>query len=184
MRRQLILLCCATMLLASCATPPQPASGSATRIGLHLAPADLGAEITLQQHLTVERNGKTDELDTALEVDASELNLVGMALGQRVLTLHYDGKDLTTWRHVLLPAQVRSEDILEDIQLTLWPVDAISKALPPGWRIEDHELQRALFKDDQLICTIQYSTMPRWGGTATLENLRFHYRITIQSKLN
>ena len=167
------------ILLAACVTPPP-----AARIGLELSPADLGEEIAVQQHLTIERNGKTDQLDAALEVDANQLQLVGLAFGQRVLTLQYDGKKMTTWRHFMLPQQVRVEDILEDMQLTLWPVESIRAALPPGWTIQDDGLQRFIFLNDRLICAIQYSVMPRWSGTVKLENFRYHYTITIQSLEN
>lgn len=170
----------ALFLLTSCATPPL----ANARLGLQLAPADLGEDIALQQHLTIERNGKTNQLDSALEVDATHLQLVGLAFGQRVLSLQYDGKTMTEWRHVMLPAQVRAQDILEDLQLTLWPIAAIQKALPAGWRIEDRDLQRDLYLGDQLICEIHYSAMPRWSGTVQLENLRYHYTITIQSQQN
>jgi len=183
---KIVTLGVVTLLLVSCTTTPHVGESPAqsSRLGLRLAPADLGAEIALQQHLTVERHGRTDQLDVALEVDATDLNLVGLALGQRVLTMHYDGKELTSWRHVMLPSQVKAEDVLEDLQLTFWPVDAIRRALPSGWRIEDNDLQRALYKDDELICLIHYSTMPRWSGTVQLENLRFKYAITIQIQSN
>lgn len=168
------------VLMAGCVTRPlEPA-----RLNLQLTPAELGESIALQQHLTVERNGKIDELDAALEIDDSHLQLVGLALGQRVLSLSYDGKKLTSWRHFMLPKQVRAEDILEDIQLTLWPSDSIRKALPPGWRIEDSELQRTLYMGDNLIYQINYSSMPRWSGTVKLENLRYHYSLIIQSVPN
>jgi len=166
------------LLLVSCATPPVPAP---SRLGLQLAPAELGQEISLQQHLTIERNGKTDQLDAALEVDANQLQLVGLAFGQRVLSLQYDGKTLHSWRHFMLPEQVHAEDILEDMQLTLWPLESIRKALPAGWTIQDKDLQRSLYMGQQLICEIHYSAMPRWSGTVTLHNLRYHYTITIQS---
>jgi len=180
MYASLIRLLCITLLLASCATAPPPPA----RLGLQLAPAELGEEISLQQHLTIERDGKTDQLDAALEVDANALQLVGLAFGQRVLSLQYDGKKMATWRHFMLPEQVRAEDILEDIQLTLWPIEAIRKALPPGWHIDDVGLQRSLYMGDKLICAIRYSAMPRWSGTVTLENFRYHYTITIQSQSN
>jgi hypothetical protein len=164
-------------LLAGCATaPPAPA-----RLGLKLAPAALGESIALQQHLKVERDGRTDELDAALEVDAQHIELVGLAFGQRVLSLHHDGRELISWRHVMLPAQVRAEDVLEDMQLTLWPAAAIAAALPPGWRIVDDGLHRVLYLGDTVVTTITYSSMPRWSGTVVLENLRYHYRLTIQS---
>ena len=151
------------------------------RIGLKLPPAALGSSISLQQHLSVERGDRIDELDAALEVDPQGLNLVGLALGQRVLTLHYDGERLQSSRHSMLPAQLRDEDVLEDLQLTLWPVDAIRSALPPRWRIEESGRRRTIFIDDMPVMVIDYSGQPRWIGKIELSNLRYHYRLTIQS---
>lgn len=165
-------------LIGGCATPPAPPSA---RLGLTLAPATLGASISVQQHLTVERDGRIDALDTALEVDAQRLDLVGLAFGQRVLTLHYDGQTLQSSRHPMLPSQVRAEDVLEDLQLTLWPVEAIRSALPAGWRIEESGLRRTLFAGDVPMMVIVYSGWPRWSGKVELSNLRYRYRLTIQS---
>jgi hypothetical protein len=151
------------------------------RLGLKLPPAALGSSISLQQHLIVERGGRIDELDAALEVDPQSLDLVGLAFGQRVLTLHYDGETLQSWRHSMLPTQLRDEDVLEDLQLTLWPVDAIRSALPPPWRIEESGQRRTLFVDDIPVMVIDYSGQPRWIGKIELSNLRYHYRLTIQS---
>jgi hypothetical protein len=163
--------------LAGCASAPP----TNAQLGLKLAPASLGAAISIQQHLKVERQGRIDELDAALEVDATHLDLVGLAFGQRVLSLHYDGVKLTSWRHLMLPAQVRAEDVLDDLQLTLWPREAIASALPAGWRVEDEGLRRTIYMDQAVVTTIDYSAMPRWSGTVVLENLRYHYRLTIQS---
>ncbi|MFZ6758552.1 DUF3261 domain-containing protein [Undibacterium sp. Ji50W] len=166
-------------ILSGCATAP-PASNQA-RLGLKLPPASLGENFSVQQHLKVERNGRIDELDAALEVDGGQLELVGLAFGQRVLSLSYDGKELKSWRHMMLPAQVKAEDVLEDMQLSLWPVQAIAQALPAGWRIEERGLRRLLYLENELVASIDYSRMPRWSGTVVLNNLRYHYRLTIQS---
>lgn len=167
------------VLMAGCAST-QPAAPQ-QRLGLKLSPASLGATISLQQHLTVERNGRTDQLDAALEIDPQQLNMVGLALGQRVLTLHYDGKNLESWRHPMLPAQVRAEDVLEDTQLTLWPVEAIRQALPDGWKIEQQGLRRTLLLHDVPVTVIIYGNASPWGGKVELTNLRYHYRLTIES---
>lgn len=163
--------------LAGCASPPPPA----TTLGLKLSPASLGQPLSVQQHLTVERNGSRNELDTALEVDDHHLELVGMVLGQRVLRLHFDGKTIESWRHLLLPSQVQADNVLDDLQLTLWPVAAIRPALPPGWRLEEQGLRRSLYLDDKLVATIEYDEQLRWNGTAVLNNVRYNYRLTIQS---
>jgi hypothetical protein len=150
-------------------------------LGLKLAPATLGRSLSLQQHLTVERQGRIDELDAALEVDAERLDLVGLALGQRILALHYDGRSLQSWRHPLVPEQLRGEDVLEDLQLTLWPIEVIRNALPAGWSIEENDRRRTLRLLDQAVLVIDYSDEPRWRGKIELTNLRYQYRLTIQS---
>lgn len=168
---------CAAILLTACATqPPTPA-----RLGLRLAPASLGETISVQQQLTVERAGSTNDLVAALEVDPERVSLVGLALGLRVLSLEFDGVELTEWRHPMLPSQVRAADVLEDLQLTLWPLAAIARALPPGWTIKDQGLRRTLRRDGEVVATIAYSGMPRWQGTAVLDNVRYKYRLTVVS---
>lgn len=163
-------------LLAGCATTPPPQA----RLGLKLPPAALGASISVQQHLKVERAGRTDDLDVALQVEPDAIDVVGLAFGQRVLTMRYDGKELTSWRHMMLPSQVRPEDVLEDMQLTLWPAESIATALPAGWRVAEQGATRTLYLENEPIMRIVYSGTPRWSGTVVLENLRYHYKLTIQ----
>ncbi|HSE84720.1 MAG TPA: DUF3261 domain-containing protein [Candidatus Binatia bacterium] len=168
------------LIFGGCALPVhQPA-----RLGLKLAPSALGESISLQQHLTVERNGRSDELEALLEVDPRRLDLVGLALGQRVLTLHYDGQILKAWRHAMFPAAVRDEDILEDLQLILWPAEAVRQALPAGWRVEEKGLRRTLLIGEMPVTVIHYSGQPRWSGKVELSNLSYQYRLIIQSVSN
>jgi hypothetical protein len=174
------LIALGSLIFAACTVSAyQPA-----RLGLKLAPSALGESISLQQHLTVERNGRVDELEAVLEVDSQRLDLVGLVLGQRVLTLHYDGQILHTWWHPLFPPEVRDEDILEDLQLILWPVDAVRQALPGGWRIEENGARRTLLIGEMPVTVINYSGVPRWNGKIELSNLRYRYRLIIQSVSN
>ena len=163
-------------LMAGCATAPPPQA----RLGLKLPPAALGTSISVQQHLKVERAGRTDDLDVALQVEPDAIDVVGLAFGQRVLTMRYDGKELTSWRHMMLPSQVRPEDVLEDMQLTLWPAESIATALPAGWRIAEQGVTRTLYLENEPIMRIVYSGTPRWSGTVVLENLRYRYKLTIE----
>ena len=137
--------------------------------------------IEVQQHMRVDREGSIDELDLALEVDPAHVELVCLAFGQRVLSLNYDGKQITSWRHIMLPRQVKAEDVLEDMQLTLWPLEAIRQALPPGWQIEDRDLRRILTAGDEVVTEISYTSMPPWSGSVKLENHRLHYTLTVQT---
>ena len=180
LKARLALCVAALALVAGCASaPPAPA-----RLGLKLPPAALGQSISVQQHLKVERAGRIDDMDVALQVEPEAIDMVGLAFGQRVLTVRYDGKEVKEWRHAMLPRQVRAEDVLEDMQLTLWPVEAVARALPPGWRIAEEGrgsgLLRTLYLNDAPIMRIAYSGSPRWSGTVVLDNLRYKYRLTIQ----
>ena len=105
---------CAMGFMGCAEMAPKPA-----RLGLKLAPSALEASISLHQQLVVERQGRIDTLDAALEVDGHRLALVGLSLGQRVFSLSYDGQELQSWRHPLLPNELREKDVLEDLQLTL-----------------------------------------------------------------
>lgn len=161
----------------SCASPALKTE----RLALRLSPAALGAAISVQQRLSFEGGGHSGVLDAALEVDAEQLRFVGITLGQRVLALQFDGKTLQSWRHPALAEQLRDEDVLDDLQLTLWPAQAIRQALPAGWRIEDSGLRRAVSAAGVPVALIEYSGEPRWLGKIELSNLRYGYRLTIQS---
>lgn len=177
--RNIFICACLALTLAGC-HPVQQVLRPA-RLGLQLAPAALGASISLQQRLSVERDGRVDYLEGALEVDERHVSMIGLALGQRVMSLEFDGSQLKSWRHALLPEQVRAEEVLEDIQLTYWPVTAVRAALPAGWRVEETGMRRTLWSDEAKVMVIDYSGVPRWNGKVTLTNLRYHYQLTIQS---
>jgi hypothetical protein len=175
-RRLAALGLCALSFMGCAAALSPPA-----RLGLKLAPAALEASISLQQRLVVERQGRIDTVDAALEVDAERLDLVGLTLGQRVFALHYDGRELQSWRHPSMPPGLRGEDVLEDLQLTLWPASAIKQALPAGWRIEEMDRRRTLWLDETPVMMIDYSGEPRWLGRIAINNLRYQYRLIIFS---
>jgi len=172
---------CAVLIGCSSLTAPATPTPQPARIGLKLTPATFGETISVQQHLTIECAGHINQIDAALEIDPHHLELVGIAMGQRVMTLHYDGNSLESWRHPLLPQQLRGEDVLEDVQLTLWPTAAIRQALPAGWQVKDNHKCRVVLFDEMPIIVIDYSRKKRWLGKVVLTNLRYHYRLIIQS---
>jgi hypothetical protein len=174
-RLKFAILLVAAGLLAACGSEPPPSA----RLGLKLAPAALGATISVEQHLKVERGSRIDEIDAVLEVDPARMTLVGVALGQRIFTLAYDGKELTSWRHLMLPKALRTEDVLDDLQLTLWPREVVAAALPPGWEVSEEGQVRKLLLDGQLVATITYGAPLRWAGTVVLDNHRYKYRLTV-----
>lgn len=164
-----------TCLLLACKQVPQIVPR------LQLSPASLGQPLSLQQQIEVTGANQYHSLDAVLEVDAQRLTVVGMALGQRVLTLQFDGQQLQEQRHPLLPAQVQGAEILSDLQLALWPADAIRPQLPDGWHLDDSASQRVLYQGNQRITEIDYTAQPAWLGLIEIRNLRYEYRLTIRS---
>jgi hypothetical protein len=158
------------------APPDQPG-----RLRLALSPASFGRTLSLQQQVHVETAGRTVDFDAALDIAPDSLTLVGMALGQRMLTLRYDGVRLDEKRNPRLPRDVRGADILTDVQMALWPADAVRAALPDGWAIVDSDTLRTFWKDAQEIVRISYDAVPHWSSLVTMRNLRYDYRLVIRS---
>ena len=181
--RSLIALCL-VLLLGACATSvlepplqlPQP----------RLAPSAMGVTVSVAQRLTVERapEGRpvaTRSLDALLEVDANQVHLAAFALGQRVMTLRWDGIALKSERHPLLPAEVDAAYVLRDIQWMYAPLDALRSILPSGWQLEERGNERTLSHGMTPVLLIQYDSAARWGGRSRMENRLEGYSLTIES---
>ncbi len=182
MRR--LIAVCLLLLLGACAAPvvqtttiPQP----------RLTPQAMGMVVSVAQRLTLVRapEGRpvqTRSLDTLLEVDASSLRLAALALGQRVMTLTWDGSNLTSERHPLLPAEVDAAFVLRDIQWMYAPLDALRRVLPSDWQLEDTDRQRVLSHAGAPVLLIHYDGDSRWDGRSQLENRLEGYSLTIESE--
>ena len=178
--RPLTLL--AALLLSACQTLPPPAALPA----LQLAPAAFGAELSLAQRLTVtdvpeDPNGAITErqLDTLLQVDSQQLQLAGLAFGQRVLTMQWDGRELKVQRHPMLPAAVDPARVLRDVALVFAPLPALQSALPAGWTLIDSDNERTLRQAGEVRLTVRYL-----DGRARVEidNRAEHYQLRIESR--
>lgn len=178
------------LLLAACAQAPV-----APRLHLptlQLAPASLGASLSLAQRLTVQQlpeqalrhEAPTEQsLEAQIEIDPQALRLAAFAMNQRVLLLQWDGSALQQQRHTMLPAAVDGARVLRDVQLAYWPAAAIAAALPAGWSVADEGSRRTLAFEGQPQVLIDYSASPRWAGRAELDNRAEGYRLSIESRV-
>lgn len=172
-------------LLAGCATTPAP-----MRLQIpepRLSPAAFGAEVSLAQRLTFEAAASSQQptrsLDAQLEIDALQVRLAAVAMGTRILSLTWDGSRLDVQRHPQLPAQVDPARVLRDVQFAYWPSDAVRRALPAGWSLQDSDQQRQLLHHGEVVLSIHYQAEPRWDGDLKLDNRVEGYRLAIQSSV-
>jgi hypothetical protein len=152
-----------------------------------LAPATLGVEASRSQRLSISRTGgepgdaKALTLDAVIEVDADALRVAAFLLGQRVLLLAWDGRQLQESREPVVPAALRGAEVLRDLQLVYWPEDAIRERLPPGWRLTSDASGRRLYRGAQLRFESERDDAADPLGSARLVNHAARYRIVIES---
>lgn len=145
---RLIALLMACLWVSACAMPP--VKPDVVLPSLRLAPATLGHELSAQQRLVFRFGTQVRELDALLEVDATVVRLAVQAMGRTGVRLQWDGKDLVEDRAAWLPAAVRGERVLDDVQFSLWPADAIRSALPAGWELTERGTFRELRRNGQV----------------------------------
>jgi len=173
--RATLAAACAVLALAGCATPPPPDDAVPL---LRLSPASLGRPLALQQHLTLSAAGRTQELDALLEADAAHVQLALVAMGQVAARIDWDGHELAESRAPWWPASVTSARILNEMQLSLWPLAAVQAALPAGWRASDDGATRTLAEGGVPVLVVRRAG----ADVIELEQRREHYRLTIVSK--
>ncbi|WP_454831023.1 DUF3261 domain-containing protein [Pseudoxanthomonas wuyuanensis] len=174
--RQLTSLLLACLLLAACAHQ-RPQAPLQSLPPLRLAPAALGQTISVQQRLHFSFAEQQRELDALLEVDAHEVRLLVLALGQSGVRLSWDGHQLQQQRAAWLPPAVRGERVLDDLQFVRWPVEAIRAALPEGWQLQQSPGVRKLLHDGTVWLVATELSPQR----VRLENLAEGYRLEIES---
>ncbi|WP_235844706.1 DUF3261 domain-containing protein [Cupriavidus agavae] len=178
------------LALGGCATPApqdagapavQSAQPSATVPLLRLPPASLGRTLHLQQQITVQypspQGEQSRDLLALLEADASHTRLAAVAGGQVLARLDWDGTDLRVTRAPWAPPELLPERILNDLQLSLWPVAAIQAALPAGWRLEATADSRQLRAGAEVVAEIRYPD----ARTTQFVQRRDGYRLTIRT---
>lgn len=164
------------LALAACATVP---SRVAVELPvLQLPPSALGRSMALQQRLEFVFGREQRELDALLEVDAQQVRLAVQALGRSGVTLVWDGTTLQQTRADWLPATVRGERVLDDLQFVHWPVEAIGSALPVGWAVDEAANGTRVLRQGG---EVWLRATHRAANTVELENRAEGYRLVVHS---
>lgn len=176
------------LLLAGCSYTTQ--NSDSTRPQAWLQP---GTKVTLpapgitpalnsQQLLTGSFNGKTQSLLVMLNADAQKVTLAGLSsVGIRLFLATYDATGIHTEQSIVVPQLPPASQVLADVMLSHWPIDAWQPQLPKGWTLKDKGDRRELRNaDGELVTEIVYLQRKGKREPISIEQHVFHYHITIQ----
>lgn len=176
------------LLLVGCSHSTQNVDG--TRPQAWLQP---GTKVTLpapgitpavnsQQLLTGSFNGKTQSLLVMLNADAQKITLAGLSsVGIRLFLATYDATGIHTEQSIIVPQLPPASQVLADVMLSHWPIDAWQPQLPKGWTLKDKGDRRELRNaDGKLVTEIVYLQRKGKREPISIEQHVFNYHITIQ----
>lgn len=176
----IVVMLSMVVLLAACASAPSAPAGATDASPQHawpLSPRDLPRPLALQQQLVIERDGVSRSFEALLEADAYAVNLAVLAMGRTALTLRWNGRSIEETRADWLPPHVDGARVLQDLQFAMWPIDALRRAAPPGWRVEEQGDQRRVWQGDSLVVVIDRQA----HGDLKIERPRACYTLSIRS---
>lgn len=152
-----------------------------------LSPAALGAAHVASQSLNIAFGTDDLSLQCALQASAEGITLIAVGpLGQRALTLNYDGNVLRADKGPYVPAAFPPEQVLSDLQLVLWPNAAWQQRLAGSeWQMAEPRpgLRRLRYRG-RLVAEVHYAdaaTGDPWNRRAWLSNLAYGYTLDIST---
>jgi hypothetical protein len=145
---------------------------------LRLSPASLGRELSVVQRMDIDVRGQTRSFDAALEVDADELRLAVLQLGQTTARLTWDGQTLTQSLAPGWPQAVSASSVLSDLQYVWWPRPEVQAALPSGWVLDEGVNHRVLRRGDNVVLDVR---VPR-SGMIELTHRGAGYLVRLQTQ--
>ncbi|OBT20805.1 hypothetical protein A9266_12245 [Vibrio tasmaniensis] len=181
------------LLLSACSMVSQQPTGASVAIDkdTELAlpqPAELGYSFTASQLISATWQDDTQQLPVQVEVTPDKVVLAGFSSwGTRILSLQYQNQAIETQVLSGLGATLpQPEQVLFNLMLTLWPIEAWAQPLQGiGWHLVDTDNSRTVFDENQqAIIQIDYQTDPgthKTAGDIVFKHLTQGYTITIQT---
>ncbi|WP_317930846.1 DUF3261 domain-containing protein [Halioxenophilus sp. WMMB6] len=148
-----------------------------------LPPASLQQQLWALQKVSGERQGDSFVLLFQVEVDATQMALVGSAVsGTTLFSVHYQDGEISAERSPFLPAVLDPAFVLADFQLAYWPLPAVAAALAgTPYRVEQAGDTRQLWQADELLASVHYSSADPWQGPVQFDNKHWGYQYQIET---
>jgi hypothetical protein len=148
-------------------------------------PTELGYPLTASQLVLVEYGEENHQLPVQLQVNSQKLVLAGFSSwGTRIMSLTYENGAISTSVAPGLGQTLPDpEQILFNVMITLWPLEAWTKPLDSiGWTLKESPKQRQLINgQQQVIATIRYETEPYLDGDVVFINHPLNLKVTIKT---
>lgn len=176
-------------MTTACATPtPEIASSAVPMPGAFLdrvRPADLGRDVDAVQLVSVSRDSAAFTLEVRLSVRAQQLRFVAQdMIGQRLMTVRWNGTDVVEERSPNLPAFVVPKGLLADLVAICWPESVVRQALEPiGATLSAQNDERIILAGgrETMRATRSWGPQAPWTGRLSYRNVRAGYTVDVQS---
>lgn len=170
--------------LSACATGPRAAPAASASVRPLAVPGAVG-ERAVSQVVRGAFGTRETTLSCVVSVKDGVMSVVGLnALGVRMFTISYDGRNLRSDKSFAVPDAITPDRLLADLQFVYWPLPALREVLEPaGFAIgEPAPGTRRLRRGDRLVAEAHYASDDAWSGRAWLVNLEFGYSLQIDSR--
>jgi len=167
------------------APPPAPAWAPQSEEPPLLAPDTLGGSRDAQQILRAAFGAREATLRSVVSVSPQKIEMVVLsALGQRAMSLEWNGHDWKVETAPMVPSTLRPEWLVADLQLALWPLPVLRAAYQPaGWEVsEPGGGVRRLRRDGKLVAEVAYADSDPWHGRYWISNFRYGYALAVQAE--
>lgn len=159
--------------LAGCAAPrpwfaPLPPSIAS---GTHQA----------RQQVTVTSEKQSFSLQTLVRTDDQMILVIALSdAGKGLFKLKWNADQPAPRHRGQPPDPLRTDWVLADLQLALWPLDALRNALPDPFRLEQTGNDRMLSRGDRLLWHSRSEGQNPWTSSLVIRNLQMEYELRIQ----
>lgn len=186
MGHKLLLSLALALTLAACASKPDQGEGGpraniARDITVTL-PVEPGypEAVTYSQILRARYGWRSATLETVLSLSPEIAEIVlTVPGGPRVATVRWNSEGVSVDRTVFTPPDLAPENMMADIYIAFWPVDAVREMLPRGVVLDVvGERGRIVRQDDRVILTIEADGENR----LIIRNAELNYELTIDSQ--
>ncbi len=175
------------VLVSGCATretvrSPDVAIGRGASLALPMPPG-YPREITVLQTVQGAYGAQRRTFQSVVSLGADEARVIMTMLGgPRIMTIHWSAQGVTAERTALAPAELKGENVLADIVITLWDLEAVGAALSGDATITEADGVRTIRSAGREVITVRYIDGPNESDRIVLTNHDFGYELVISSQ--